>query len=244
MALIKDQKILLGQYEVTTDFRELTFTLGVEPQDNTRLNGNTRVTTPGLKTVSLSGTGYFAADGTSAIDDILNSLYGASDTPASVPAVDGTEGTRAYFARLMETEYVPISGAVGDNHNIAFAATGSGGVVVAAGRIEHALGNTTANSASTGSQLGALSATQKLWSVLHVVSASGTSPTLDVLVESDDNSGFTSAATEITHTQATAATSEFSSVAGAVTNDYWRISWTIGGSDTPTFSFLCAIGIV
>ena len=71
--------------------------------------------------------------------------------------------------------------------------------------------------------------------------ATTSSPTLDVIIESDDNGSFSSATTRITHTQATAATSEFLSVAGAVTDDYWRASWTFGGTGTITFAVIIGI---
>ena len=82
-----------------------------------------------------------------------------------------------------------------------------------------------------------------MFAALHVLSASGTSPTLDVVLQSDDNSGFSSAVSRITFTQATGITSQWSTLAGAQTDDYWRASYTIGGSATPTFTFALVIGI-
>ena len=59
-------------------------------------------------------------------------------------------------------------------------------------------------------------------------------------MQSDDNSGFTSATNRITFTQATGVTSELLSVAGAITDDYWRLSYTIVGG---SFTFAVALGI-
>jgi hypothetical protein len=61
-------------------------------------------------------------------------------------------------------------------------------------------------------------------------------------VESDDNGSMTSATTQITFPQKTFVTSEWLSAAGAITDDYWRVGYTIGGS-TPSFNFAVVVGI-
>ena len=102
----------------------------------------------------------------------------------------------------------------------------------------------TSSGNSTGIQLGTIAASQNMHASLHVFSASGTNPTLDVTIESDDNGSYTSALTRMTFTQATAAGAEFlGPTAGpAGSDDYWRVAWTIGGTDTPTFSFAVIFG--
>jgi hypothetical protein len=102
----------------------------------------------------------------------------------------------------------------------------------------------TSSSTGTGRQLGAVAAGKSMYAALHVISASGTNPTLDVILQSDDNASFTSATSRITFTQATGRTSQLSSVAGAITDDYWRVSYTIGGTNTPTFAFAVTAGII
>jgi len=78
---------------------------------------------------------------------------------------------------------------------------------------------------------------------MHVTAFVGAAPTLDVIVESDDNSGFTTAVTRGTFAQATAATSEWlTPVAGAITDDWWRIGYTLGGTITSA-TFAVFIGI-
>jgi len=75
-----------------------------------------------------------------------------------------------------------------------------------------------------------------------VIAASGTTPTLDVTIESDDAEGMASATTRLTFTQATATTSEWQELAGAVTDDWWRAAWTIGGG-SPSFTAVVVVGI-
>ena len=78
---------------------------------------------------------------------------------------------------------------------------------------------------------------------LHVVAISG-APTFSVVLESDDNSGFTSPTTQLTSASYSAATgSEWQSVAGAITDTYWRVKWTVTGGTSPSVSMLAVAGI-
>ena len=66
-----------------------------------------------------------------------------------------------------------------------------------------------------------------------------------MVVESDDNSGFTSATTRLTATQVTTSTtSESLEVAGAITDDYFRVNFTIAGSGSPSFKFVLLFGVM
>ena len=244
MAIIKNQKVVFAEFDLTASLRQINLAITREAPDNTTFNTSTRVSEGGIFSVSLDWAGLFASDGVSAIDDILDANLGVPDKLISVALEDGTVNSRAVSLLALQTEYAPIDAGVGDLHVIAFKAVGSGGILVVNGNVEKPLGDTTSTTASTGSQLGILAAGQKLYSSMHVISASGTSPTLDVLVESDVV-GFAGANTRITHTRATGATTEQKSISGPIaTDDYWRISWTIGGTDAPTFSWFQVIGIV
>jgi hypothetical protein len=85
-------------------------------------------------------------------------------------------------------------------------------------------------------------AAQYLYASLHVLSVSGTAtPTLTVKVQSD-TVGFPSPTDRITFTAATAQSSQISRVAGINTDDYYRISYTISGTN-PSFLALVAVGV-
>ena len=76
-----------------------------------------------------------------------------------------------------------------------------------------------------------------------MTSVSGTNPTLDVKLQSDVD-GFGSPADQITFSQAIAIGSQWGTPAsGAVTDTYYRLNYTIGGTDTPTFSFIVVMAI-
>ncbi len=91
----------------------------------------------------------------------------------------------------------------------------------------------------TGQQHGAISSTQTGYGAIHVT-AVDTLTSLDTIIQSDDNSDFTSATNRITFTQVTGVTSERKTVAGAVTDDWWRISSALVGTSA---TFVVFFGI-
>jgi hypothetical protein len=195
--------------------------------DNTTLADTTRSNAGGLKTVGFSIDAY--SDFTT-YDGVLFSSVGGS-TPITF---DVRENNNCFIFNATHLVHNPLTGAVGDmaGMNISGATAG----VMADGVVMY--DDSTASSGNTsGSQVGSVSATRAMFANLHVTAAAGTS--LDVVVQSDDNAGFTSPTNRITFTQATGVTSEHLSVAGAITDDYWRISYTIVGG---SFTFVVAIG--
>ena len=139
--------------------------------------------------------------------------------------------------------YTPIEGAPGELAMGKLSASSSTGPVVR-GTLMHP--TTTARSTSstgTARQLGAVSATQSVYAALHVLSVSGTStPTLTVTVQSD-TVGFATPTSRVVFSGATAVGAQFGSAAGAITDDYWRVSWTVSGTN-PSFLFGVTIGII
>lgn len=239
-----DPRIYLAQYEVTTDHSMVRVTTTAESLDATAFSATTRNYIGGLKSHALDGEGFLQYN-TTAIEAILSAQIAASaGTVYTVTPEGGAVGEEAFFGRTLVTGLQPVGGTVGDIHKFTFSGVGFGAYPCIKGQLFKASGATTATSSSSAVQLGAVTAGQRVYASLHVLSVSGTNPTLDVVVESDDNGGMSSATTRATFTQATAATSEFVSAAGAITDDYWRITYTIGGTDTPTFSFVVAIGIL
>lgn len=196
----------------------------------------------GLKSASWSAE-VMQDHATDEVDQLLGLANLSTEFPISVVPAGETEGSVAYTFNANQFAYSPIDGQPDGLAMASLSGMGTGSPVVR-GTLMHP--NATARTSSgttTGVQVGAVGSTQTMYAALHVLSASGTSPTLDVIIESDDNSGFTSDTDRITFTQATGIGSEWSTVAGAITDDYWRIRYTIGGSATPTFTFAVVIGI-
>lgn len=240
-----DPRIYLGGYAITTDLSTATVSTTAETLDATKFTDTTRIYIGGLKTHSLSCEGnqsYGAAE----IENIIRQQVALSGgTVYTVTPEGGSVGEEAFFGTTLVSAHQPVGGTVGDLHKFTFSGVAANGYPCIKGQLFKAAGSTTSSTTSSAVQLGAVSATQRIFIALHVLSVSGSSPTLDIKLQSDDNSGFTSATDRITLTQATTAgTAQFTSLAGAVTDNYWRISYTIGGSSTPTFSFVVAVGIL
>jgi hypothetical protein len=232
-------KLYVNEFNLSGSMNKLANVYTAEMLDDTTFGDDTRSNLGGLKKGVFANEGLYDA-GAGLPDTIIFPLIGVQDTLQTTCFQAGAEGQVAYMCKVMAAEYTH-GGAVGDIHSFSYSAESTGSLV--RGQI---LRNATDTSSGNGTafQTGAIGATQTMHSFLHVYSASGTSPTLDLIVQSDDNESFTSATSRITHTQATGVTSEALSLAGAVTDDWWRVNLTIGGSDTPTFGFILSVGII
>jgi hypothetical protein len=146
-----------------------------------------------------------------------DAYYGWIESNASM-----AEGDYGLFVQALAST-LERTGELGQIHHINISGNGNGHLVV--GRVLQQDESLTVTGASTGFQFGALAAGETMRATMFVLGA--TAGTLDMLVESDDNSGFTSATTRMTFSQFSAIGAEQQSVAGAVTDDYWRVSYTI-----------------
>lgn len=217
----------------------LQFSTSREVKDKTVFGNQARTNRPGLMAASVSVSGY--TDLTDYDSDLYDIYSNATTTPISLSAT-AADGDVAYTMRGLTASLSPLGGQVGDMAAVTLEASGRGGVRPVRGTILHPETARTATGTGTGRELGAVAAGSTVYGALHVVAASGTTPTLDVVVQSDDNSGFTSPTTRLTFTQATAQTGEWKAADGAITDTYWRVSYTIGGT-TPSFTFAVVVGI-
>jgi len=175
----------------------------------------------------------FAALGTQNVAQSM--VFGQNAAPAV--------GSPGYVWRSLSTSYTPIQGQVGEIAGAALSGVSSG--VIARGQAL-ALDTATVNSSGTGAavEVGALSASQSMLVGLHVTSVSGTTPTLAVAIQSDDASGFPSPTSRLTLSTATPTANRWQVgvISGAVTDNWWRVSHTLGGS-TPVFGYTVVVGI-
>jgi len=229
--VIKNRPSWLGGLNIGNHAHTMAIDYGSEAQDDTVLTDTTRSNAGGLLTFGFSIDAY--ADFTD-VDAALFSAVGAT-VPLTFASASGADDEVAYLINTLQLTHSPISGSVGDMAGTNISGNAKGKLVRGIIEINTATAST---GTTTGSQIGALSAAQSMYASLHVTAAAGTS--LDVIVQSDDNSGFTSATNRITFTQATGVTSELLSVAGAITDSYWRLSYTIAGG---SFTFAVALGI-
>lgn len=240
--LFKNIGIYLGPYALKAKANRAEVTFEVDEKDVTTLGDSTQISFPGLFKASAQVDGFMdlgaAADGK--VDGILDSLLGASSAvPLTMATAGGATGERAFFMAAHSIKSNPLSGAPGDVHPFSFQLV-NGGEPLVRGRI--ALPEGTISGASgngTAYQLGAVSATQKLYACVHFIDvSSGGSVVIKV---QSDTVGFATPTDRITFTAATGQTSEWKEVAGAITDDYWRVDYARTGG--ATFSAVVAFGI-
>lgn len=200
----------------------------------------------GLATWTISANGFvdFAA---SNVDAKLGTggLLGATVSPVTVCPTSngGADGEICFFGKGLETSYQILNGAPGELAPFAMSATGLSRPLVRGKVMKPSSAAVTSTGNGTGQQLGALSASQSMYLGLHVLAISG-APTFSVVLESAAANTFSGATTRITSANYSASTgSEFQSVAGAVTDTWWRVRWTVTGGTSPSVTFLAVAGI-
>lgn len=165
---------------------------------------------------------------TSAVDEVLAVDLGGTYTLAAVP-MGSSAGAVGYFTQGVLLGRTVLSGTVGDlaTHSVTF----RGSTPMIRGTVLTAA-DITATGTSTVQQLGAVTSSQRIWCALHVLAVAGTgTPTITVKIQSAAASGFASPTDRITLTAATAKGAQFSSAVGAITDTYWRASYTVSGTN-------------
>lgn len=157
---------------------------------------------------------------------------------AAVP-IGGTEGNVAYFCDGVFLGYAPLDGAVSDLGVWDGNWKGRGALVRG---VLASQATVTASGNGTGHNLGAVSASQRVSASFHALTAGGTTPSITVRLESDDNGGFTTPTTRATFAAQTTRGGQFTAVLGPITDTFWRLAWTVSGT-TPSFQLRGLIGI-
>jgi hypothetical protein len=194
----------------------------------------------GLFSTEISGAGQWSAGDSSQVDDERFAALGGLGAFTAGPD-NSTVGSLAWITYALSGKY-SFGGTVGDVAPWESGWKGSWPLV--RGKFAHPPGTPrTATGTGTAQQLGAVSATQRLYATLHVLSVSGTdTPTITVTVDSDNAEGFPSATTALSFDAATARGGQVKRVSGAITDDWFRPKWTISGTN-PSFLFVVAFGI-
>ena len=228
----------LEQYALASYLNMIRLETIHEPLDCTTFGNSARRRKKGLGDHTIEGEGYVGIADT---DAPISALLGLDGKIISVAPVSVTAGQPAYSMKTYLGEY-RIGAAVGELHAFTLNANASGEVSIKGTIMEASAKASTA--AGTARQLGAVAADKKVYGVMHVTAVSGTSPTLDLVIQSDDAEGMGSPTTRLTFAQATAASAQWlTPVAGPITDDWWRASWTVGGSAGPSFTILVIVAI-
>lgn len=229
--------------DLSGELSSLNLEYGAETPDSTTLRDTARRRLPGLLSVSSTHNGWWDNDplGNTAAEYDLELFNSVAANPGLISASinAGVEGEVSYTWQALTAEYSP-GATVGEVFAFTFNTTGDSRLV--RGTVMRNATDTTTTD-STATQVGAALATDTIYSSVHVVAASGTSPTLDLVLESDDAVGMATPVTRITHTQFTTIGAEQLTLVGPVTDDFWRYEITITGT-TPSFTMYLAMGII
>lgn len=235
--ILSNAKLYAAGFDFSGDMNGLALKYSADMKDATTLIDTTRARRAGLKDVSFQHEGYWNG-GAGAVDDALfNSVLGVNDVPMTIAPISGAEGEVVYSFKADAAGYTP-GAKIGDM--LAFSVSGSGdGPLVRGTMLQNQARTVTGN--GTIFNPGAVSAVQKLYGTLHVLSLSGAG-TLTVKIQSAATGGFGSPTDRITFTVASALGGQFAApISGAITDAFWRAVWTISGFTSATFAVLMGI---
>lgn len=194
----------------------------------------------GLGSAEIAAEGQWEAGDAGKVDDASFAQLGGVG-PWTIGPDGAAVGDLAYVVNALRSDY-KLGDAVGEV--APWSGTAKSTWPVARGQVAHPPGTVeTATGTGTALNLGAVTAGKRLYAALHVLSVSGTTPSITVRVESDDTSGFLTPTTRLTFGAATAIGGQILRTDGtAITDSWWRVAWTITGT-TPSFLFVSALAV-
>lgn len=231
--VLTNVQLLLGSMEMGPFSGEFDISVEAAMKDAPNFAGlGYAIVLPGLTTAMASIKGH-ADYASGAVSSTFNSASKGSQYAFSVLPV-GSASAAGDPAFLMEgrlNAMKMLTGAIGDVADFEMSITGDSAGVDGAVALPLA---TRGAVTGTAIQLGAVVAGDRLWAALHVTG--GTFTNLAVTIGSDNAVGFPSSTTVLTFSTVSAAGWQFISVAGPITDDWFRAVATIG-SGTAT----CAV---
>jgi hypothetical protein len=238
--ILKEQGVYFDKYNITSRVNGMASDYSAEPKDNTVLQSDTRTRKGGLKTGMFSFEGFTNPDTT---DEGLFDAINVANKPITITAEGESIGDTCFSMQALATSFSPNNATIGELIGFSLEAEVSTDPLV---RGVLALNSKdtpiTANGNGTAQQFsGGIASGKKLYAFLHILELTG-GGSIDFVIESDDNSGFTSGTDRITFTSASAATSEALSLAGSQTDDYYRVKYTKSG--TVSCKAIVAFGII
>jgi hypothetical protein len=236
-------KLYIDGYDVSTDHQALDMVFSKAELDTTPIDLTAHRRIGGVRDWQLTHSG-FNEQGTGKIDPLLNAWQAGTAAKAVTfcPAT-GVYDDPAYSGSGLHFNY-SIGGKVGDVQPFAGAMFGHD-VNAFRGTIM-ATGEKTADGTGTIKQLGAVSTTQKLYAVLHVTAVTAAAEnSLAVKVQSASLQAFGSPTNRIAFAAVTTAvTGEYATpIAGEITDTWWRVTWTVTGPGSYSYTIHVNVGI-
>jgi hypothetical protein len=233
--VLTDATTWIHGYDITTDSNKVTLNPSVDAQDATTFGaGGYKVKKGGLRNVEFQLEGLWDSTPDSQVFTNLGTADHAVTTSAT-----STETSVAYLFQAGRFEY-EVFGNVGEMNPFALSMMGTNNVGLVRGQMAKAKGNVSATGAlGSGLNLGAGGAGKFLYATFHVFTAA---TTITVIIQSDDNGGFSSPTTVATIGPITAVGGTFMTRvdASAITDNFFRFNVS---AITGTFSVAGAIGV-
>ena len=223
--VITDARILVGGYDLSGTSNSVALEYGADAVPDTCFGAGTRTAAGGLKTVSMGAEGYWQSEP----DASLFSSMGVAGNVVTVYPVPEA----AYSFQSMVGEYSP-SGSIGEMYGFTMSAAAQNllfrGSVFGQGTATAGGGGTWGGSWRNS---GGVLAAQRAHISLHVLSVTG-SGSVQFLLLSGPTSGATGGDVTTRHTFGGVSEpgSEYASVAGPVTDTWWRLFANFSGSAT------------
>lgn len=239
--VLTDVRLFAGGADLSGATSKAELKAEFEDKDVTNFrSGGWKETLAGLAAAEISGEGYWEAGDPGVVDDAAWALLGGRG-PWSVGPTDATVGALAYFTYAMQADYT-LGDAVGEV--APWKATAKSSWPLVRGQFIHPPGTArTSSGEGTAVQMGAVTAGKRLYAALHVLSVSGSTPSLTVEIESDSTADFDDdPQTRLSFSAASTAGGQILRSGTADADTWYRPKWTI--SDTnPSFMFVVALGI-
>lgn len=247
--ILRNVRLFAGGCDLTSQSNKVEFGGEYEEKDSTTWGSYDTASgkigkevLAGLWGGKVSASGFWDAGDLSLVDDSMWAARG-NRRAWTVAPVGATEGNLAYLTHALHESY-QLLGQVGEIAPWQASMSGTG--TMGRGQVASAPGTARASTGSaTVLDLGASGVPQghSLLASLHVLSVAGTStPTFTGKIQSATTTGFASPTDRIPFVASTAIDAQFLTVAGPITDRYYRLTWTISGA-SPSFLVAAAVGI-
>jgi hypothetical protein len=243
--ILSNVKLWAGKYDMSGKLNSIALNDDPTILDNTTFGMDAKSNKKGLDVITAALAGFWEQEP----DEYFSGL-GIPNVPMTI-APEPTIGGPAYSFLSQNIQYTPMEGSVGELLKFNVKSESVGTKMIRGHILENGVTARIASGSGAALLLPAPSAGQYLYGVLHVISAAtSVGDTLDVIIESDDVVGFGGTPeTHIAFTQALGnglGTYQWAVpiAAGAITDTYWRTSWTIVDDDDPSFKLVVFMGII
>ena len=224
--VLNDCGILVGMTEATTWTQSVTLDKNAEILDGTTFGSTSRDKVAGLVDVKMSIDGFSSLGADSIEEDSFTHL-GSTFPCLVVPETGIDDGDMGFFFEAIGATLNQL-GDVGSISPFTIEVEGKShlikGTVLKYGTITNGVTNGTAY------QVGAVSATEKVYAAFFILEATAVTD-LDFSIKSDDAEGFPSGIEKIAWEDQTDRASKWATpVAGAITDDWWRVEMSLTGT--------------